>query len=43
MDKNKRQVYRQLMWDYNISPEKFNKGINGEAEFAGHYDIDSLF
>ncbi len=43
MDKNKKQIYRQLMWDYNISPEDIDKVIRGEAEFAGHYDINGLF
>ncbi len=31
------------MWDYNISPEEVDKLIKGETEFAGHYDINSLF
>ena len=43
MDKNKEKIYRQLMWDYNISPEDVDKLVKGEAEFAGHYDIDNLF
>lgn len=43
MNSHKRQIYKQLMWDYNISPEEVDKLIKGEAEFAGHYDIDSLF
>jgi len=43
MDKNKEKIYRQLMWDYNISPEEIDKLVNGETEFAGHYDINRLF
>ena len=43
MDKNKEKIYRQLMWDYNISPEEVDKLIKGEAKFAGHYDINNLF
>ena len=31
------------MWDYDISPEEVDKLIKGEIEYAGHYDIDSLF
>lgn len=31
------------MWDYNISPEEVDKLVKGEAKFAGHYDINSLF
>ena len=31
------------MWDYNISPEEVDKLVKGETEFAGHYDINSLF
>ena len=43
MDKEKEQIYRQLMWDYNITPEEIDKVIKGEAEFAGHYDKENLF
>ena len=43
MDKSKRLIYRQLMWDYNISPEEVDKLIKGETEYAGHYDINNLF
>ena len=43
MDENKEKIYRQLMWDYNISPEEVDKLVNGEAEFAGHYNINRLF
>ena len=31
------------MWDYNISPEEVDKLMKGEVEFAGHYDISTLF
>lgn len=31
------------MWDYNISPEEVDKLVKGETEFAGHYDINTLF
>lgn len=43
MEKYKEKIYRQLMWDYNISPEEIDMLVNGEAEFAGHYDIEKLF
>ena len=43
MDNNKEKIYRQLMWDYNISPEEVDKLVKGETQFAGHYDINSLF
>ena len=43
MEKYKEKIYRQLMWDYNISPEEIDKLVKGEAEFAGHYDINSFF
>lgn len=43
MDENKRQIYRQLMWDYKISPEEVDKLVKGEAKFAGHYDKEKLF
>lgn len=34
MDNSKYIIYKQLMWDYNISPEEVNKLIKGEAEYA---------
>jgi hypothetical protein len=43
MNKNKEKIYRQLMWDYNISPEEVDKLVKGEAKLAGHYDINNLF
>ena len=43
MDKDKQLIYRQLMWDYDISPEDIDKLIKGEIQYAGHYDINSLF
>ncbi|MCD4795128.1 MAG: hypothetical protein K8R54_17990 [Bacteroidales bacterium] len=43
VEKEKEKIYRQLMWDYKISPEEVDKLIKGEAKFAGHYDIDGLF
>ena len=43
MDKTKEKIYRQLMWDYNISPEEVDKLVKGETEFAGHYNINTLF
>jgi hypothetical protein len=41
MDKEK--IYKQLMWDYNISPEEVDKLIKGETKYAGHYTIEGLF
>ena len=43
MDKSKEKIYRQLMWDYNISPEEVDKLVKGETDFAGHYDMNNLF
>ncbi len=43
MDIRKQTLYRQLMWDYNISPQEIEKLINGETQFAGHYDKKGLF
>jgi len=43
MEKYKEKIYRQLMWDYNISPDEIDKLVKSEAEFAGHYDIEKLY
>ncbi len=43
MDSDKEKIYRQLMWDYNITPEEVDKLIKGETKFAGHYDINNFF
>ena len=43
MDKNKENTYKQLMWDYNISPQEVDDLITGKTKFAGHYDIEHLF
>ncbi len=43
LDKDIRKIYDQLMWDYDITPEKLDQLIKGETKLAGHYDINSLF
>ncbi len=43
MDKQKEEIYRLLMWDYDITPEEIDKLIKGETDHAGHYDLKALF
>jgi hypothetical protein len=31
-------IYKQIMWDYNIPKEDVEKLLSGEAERAGHYN-----
>ncbi|MBN2663710.1 MAG: hypothetical protein JXR68_08685 [Bacteroidales bacterium] len=35
-------IYKQIMWDYNIPKEDVEKLLNGEIERAGHYDINGF-
>jgi len=37
------EIYKQIMWDYNIPKEDIEKLLSGEIEFAGHYDINGIF
>ncbi len=37
------QLFRQLMWDYNIAPEEVDAVLRGEKEIAGHYTREMLF
>ncbi|MBE0661740.1 MAG: hypothetical protein IH597_04660 [Bacteroidales bacterium] len=42
-DTNNQVLYRQLSWDYNISPEEIALVIKGEKEMAGHYNRQTIF
>jgi hypothetical protein len=42
-DTNNQVLYRQLSWDYNISPEEIASLIKGEKETAGHYNRQAIF
>ncbi len=43
MTEEQREIYRMLMWDYDIPPEEVHKLLQGETDRAGHYDIKRLF
>lgn len=44
MSTEERQIiFRQIMWDYNISPEAVDAVFCGRADRAGHYDKQALF
>jgi len=36
-------IYKQIMWDYDIPKEDVEKLLSGEAERAGHYDREEIF
>jgi len=36
-------IYKQIMWDYDIPKEDVEKLLSGESERAGHYTINSMF
>ncbi len=36
------EIYKQIMWDYNIPKEDIEKLLSGEIEFAGHYDRQKI-
>jgi hypothetical protein len=40
---NNQLLYRQLSWDYNISPEEIASVIKGEKETAGQYNRQAIF
>jgi len=39
----KNRIYRQIVWDYDISPEEIEAVIKGEIKTAGHYTREGLF
>ena len=44
MEKNERiKLFRQIMWDYNISSDDIEALFSGERMKAGHYDRETLF
>jgi hypothetical protein len=44
MDLSERnKMFRQIVWDYNISPEEIAAVIRGEKKKAGHYTREMLF
>lgn len=44
MDKlEKRKIFRQILWDYNIPEEDIEAVFDGRKAMAGHYTRDLLF
>lgn len=39
----KRQLFKQIMWDYNIPPEAIEDVFAGKSKTAGHYTEETLF
>jgi len=37
------EIFRPIMWDYNISVADINAVFFGEQKLAGHYTRDKLF
>ena len=37
------KLLRQIMWDYNISPEEVDAVLKGKTEKAGHYTREAIF
>jgi len=43
MNKKLKENYlKQLMWDYNISPEDMEKLLSGEVDRVAHYNREGL-
>jgi hypothetical protein len=44
MDNRERaEIFRQIGWDYNISPSEIEDVLMSEKKNAGHYDRERLF
>ena len=39
----KKKLFNQIMWDYNISPEDVESVFAGTKTHAGHYTRETLF
>jgi len=39
----KKRLFKQIMWDYNIPPEDIEAVFEGKQTHAGHYTRDTLF
>lgn len=39
----RKKIYSQLCWDYNIAPEDIEAVLSGEKERAGHFNRERLF
>jgi hypothetical protein len=36
-------IFRQIMWDYNISPVEVEAILKGKRDTIGHYDKQAIF
>jgi hypothetical protein len=44
MDKEERYIlFRQIMWDYNISAAEVEEVLYGKRDMAGHYNRQAIF
>jgi hypothetical protein len=44
MDKDERNIlFRQIMWDYNISAIEIEDVLYGKRDMAGHYNKQAIF
>ena len=43
MDSRHNKALKSIMWDYNITLEQIGMLIDGKAERAGHYTLETLF
>jgi len=37
------KLFRQIMWDYNISPDDVDDVLLGRKDMAGHYNKQTVF
>lgn len=42
-NEEKIRIFRQLGWDYNITPEDIESALRGEKSSAGHFTRETLF
>jgi len=40
---DKKSIFRQLGWDYNISPDDIQSVLEGNKPDAGHFNRETLF
>jgi len=40
---DKKNIFRQLGWDYNISPDDIQSVLEGKKSGAGHFNRETLF
>ena len=43
INSDRNRIFKQILWDYNISVQDIELVLNGQKEFAGHYNREKLF